>query len=342
MLFTKINLVVGNILKLSSKLVEAADQAINIIRWLLNHSYLLGLFHKEQLQLSHAIHTLSLPVITWWTAHFLLFTSLISEAQPLRSLVLFHSEEFLASASQSPEQMHKVKGIMKSIEDPTFWKKLTELKLYLKPLAIAANVAQAPTTRLDHILIELGCLYYTFSRFAMNSAVQTCVLNSLELRWGKSNQDPHIVSVILNPYICLGVFHPQNALLNRSSLYGTTKRVFRRLFRKDNDLEMHKAFMDYLDGKNEFHADRWDFQELQELYEQSFGLSASKQLGEAALLLPDADKEDQHNKTAKELAELDTLDKEAGTSGFKKLASKLAQDVLDDKDLPKDSCCTPL
>ncbi|KAF8747713.1 hypothetical protein RHS01_11300 [Rhizoctonia solani] len=68
-----------------------------------------------------------------------------------------------------------------------------------------------------------------------------------------------------------------------------------------------------------------------------FGLSASKQLGEAALLLLDADKEDQHDKTAKELAELGTLDKEAGTSGFKKLASKLAQDVLDDKDLPKDS-----
>ncbi|QRW24063.1 hypothetical protein RhiXN_10387 [Rhizoctonia solani] len=264
----------------------------------------------------------------------------------------------------------------------------------------------------------------------MNSAVQTCVLNSLELRWGKSDQDPHIVSVILNPYIRLGVFHPQNALLNCLSLYGATKRVFRRLFRKDNDLEMHKAFMDYLDGKNEFHADRWDFQELRELYERSgkpvnlvcvwlglltsntanvgrqqlmhlainvlsivansagceqlfsemgyiqskrcsclsnkktfntavvqmelkrthaaagltraclhcqFGLSASKQLGEAALSLPDADKEDQHNETAEELAELDTSDKEAGTSGFKKLASKLAQDVLDDKDLPEDS-----
>lgn len=143
------------------------------------------------------------------------------------------------------------------------------LKIYLEPLAIAANVAQAPTTRLDHILIELGRLYYTFSRLSMNSAVQACILNSMELRWGKCDQDPHIVSVVLNPYLRLGVFNPENTLLNRSSLYGAAKRVFRRLFRKDNDLEMHEAFMDYLAGKNEFHPDRWDFQELRALYEQS-------------------------------------------------------------------------
>lgn len=143
------------------------------------------------------------------------------------------------------------------------------LKIYLEPLAIAANVAQAPTTRLDHILIELGRLYYTFSRFAMNPAVMMCALNSFELRWGKCDQDPAIVAVVFNPYVRNGVFNPRNSLLNRSSLYGAAKRVFRRIFRKDNDFEMREAFMDYLDNKNEFHPDRWDFQDVRISCEQS-------------------------------------------------------------------------
>ncbi|EUC62985.1 hypothetical protein RSOL_468460, partial [Rhizoctonia solani AG-3 Rhs1AP] len=250
-----------------------------------------------------------------------------------------------------------------------------------------------------------------------------CVLCSLELRWGKTDQDPHIVAIVLNPYIRTGVFNLQNSLLNRSSLYGAIKRVFRRVFRKDTDLELHEAFMDYLDGKNEFHPDRWDFQELRALYERAdkpvnlirvwsglltpgtanvgrqqlvnlainvlsivansagcerlfsemgyiqserrsrlsnqktfdtavvrmelkrehaaagltrarlhrqFGIPATKQA--AALSLPDAQREDQHDEMAEELAEIDMAEEEATAYGIKKLASKLAQDVIDDED----------
>ncbi|CUA69542.1 hypothetical protein RSOLAG22IIIB_08550 [Rhizoctonia solani] len=265
----RVNLIVGDILKLSSDLVEAAEQAIDIIKWLLNHSYLLGLFHQEQLRLTKTTHTLTLPVIVRWTSHFLSFASLISESRTLRSLLVTHPEAFRVGVGRSAEQEQQVQRVMRSIEDVDFWCKLAELKVYLEPLAIAANVAQAPTTRLDHILIELGRLYYTFSRFPMNSAVMACILNSLGLRWGKSDQDPAIVAVVLNPYIRIGVFSRRNPLLNSTSLYGAAKRVFRRLFRKDNELGMHDAFMDYLDGRNEFHPDRWDFQELRASYEQS-------------------------------------------------------------------------
>ncbi|CUA74385.1 hypothetical protein RSOLAG22IIIB_11179 [Rhizoctonia solani] len=182
---------------------------------------------------------------------------------------MLHPEVFQASAGRSPEQVQQVKSIMRNIEDAGFWCKLTELKIYLEPLAIGVNVAQAPTTCLDHILIELGRLYYTFSRFTMNVAVMMCALNSLELQWGKFDQDPAILAVVLNPYICNGVFNPQSTLLNCSSLYGFAKCVFRRIFCKDNDFEMRDAFMDYLDGKNKFHPDRWDFQEVRALCKQS-------------------------------------------------------------------------
>lgn len=99
---------------------------MDIIRWLLNHSYLLGLFHREQLRLTGTTHTLSIPVITRWTSHFLSISSVLSQARPLRSLVMFHPESFEASAGRSSEQVQQVKGIMRTIEDNRFWEKLTE------------------------------------------------------------------------------------------------------------------------------------------------------------------------------------------------------------------------
>ncbi|KAG9077642.1 hypothetical protein FRC06_008790, partial [Ceratobasidium sp. 370] len=60
--------------------------------------------------------------------------------------------QFRDGAGHSVENLQRVEKIVKNVEDPEFWRKLTELKLYLEPLAIAANVSQAPTTRLDHIL----------------------------------------------------------------------------------------------------------------------------------------------------------------------------------------------
>jgi hypothetical protein len=59
--------------------------------------------------------------------YFLLsFTSLLSEARTLCSLVALNPEAFCASAGKSPEKIEEVERIMKHIEDPGFWQKLTE------------------------------------------------------------------------------------------------------------------------------------------------------------------------------------------------------------------------
>ncbi|KDN48405.1 hypothetical protein RSAG8_02997, partial [Rhizoctonia solani AG-8 WAC10335] len=210
---------------------------------MLHHSYLLGLFREERARSNAKSRELTLPAITRWTSHYLSFDSLNSQSTALRSLLINHPDAFRKSAGRSPEKKEQVERIMARIEDRS-------LKLYLEPLAIAANVSQAPTTRLDHVLIELGRLYYTFSKFAFNPAIIKCVLESLE-------------PVFLNPFIRARLFNPRNTLLNRWGLYGVVKRVFRRVFRQENDLELHEAFNDYYESRNEFHPDRWPYEEVQ-------------------------------------------------------------------------------
>ncbi|KEP46458.1 hypothetical protein V565_197830 [Rhizoctonia solani 123E] len=178
-------------------------------------------------------------------------------------------EAFRASAGRPPEKKEEVDHILKTIEDPGFWNQLTELKLYLEPLAIAANVSQASATRLDHILIELGRLYHAFSQLGFNPKIREIVLESLERRWGKANQDPFILAVFLNPFIRGRLFSRENTLLNRSGVYRVVKRVFRRIFRKENDLKLYKAFLDYYEFRNEFSPDRWDYREQQAVHEEA-------------------------------------------------------------------------
>ncbi|KAF8671798.1 hypothetical protein RHS04_08128 [Rhizoctonia solani] len=247
----QINLIVGDIMGLTSRLVDTADAAIDIIKWMLNHSYLLGLFRQEQARDGRKPCSLTLP------------------SRSLRAVAARNPEEFWASAGRSPETIEQANTVLKNIDDPEFWHRLGELKLYLEPLAIAANVSQAATTRLDHILVELGRLYYTFSHLGFNPKVRECVLESLERRWGKADQDPFILAVFLNPFIRARLFSRQNTLLNRSALYGVVKRVFRRVFRKENDLELYEAFLDYYDFRSEFHPDRWDYEEQRAMHKRA-------------------------------------------------------------------------
>ncbi|CAE6454793.1 unnamed protein product [Rhizoctonia solani] len=265
----QINLVVGDIMSLTSRLVDTADAAIDIIKWMLNHSYLLGLFRQEQARDGRKPRSLALPVLTRWTSHFLSFRSLLSESRSLRALAARNPEEFRASAGRTPELVQQAETVLKNINDPEFWLRLNELKLYLEPLAIAANVSQAATTRLDHILVELGRLYHTFSHLGFNPKIRECVLESLERRWGKADQDPFILAVFLNPFIRARLFSRQNTSLNRSALYGVVKRVFRRVFCRENDLELYEAFLDYYDSRNEFHPDRWDYEEQRAMHERA-------------------------------------------------------------------------
>ncbi|KAG8751189.1 hypothetical protein FRC11_009624, partial [Ceratobasidium sp. 423] len=50
-----------------------------------------------------------------------------------------------------------------------------------------------------------------------------------------------------------------------------------------------------------------------------------------------SEKEDQHNETVEELAEIDGMDEESTSYSIKELTSRLAQDVIDDEDPPVDN-----
>ncbi|KAG8683728.1 hypothetical protein FRC11_013152, partial [Ceratobasidium sp. 423] len=283
---------------------------------------------------------------------------LLLESRWLRSLAARNPEAFRASTGHSPEKKEEVEGILKHIEDPNFWNQLAELKLYLEPLAIAANVSQAPTTCLDHILIELGPLYCVFLHLAFNPKIRDVVLASLECRWGKADQDPFILAVFFNPFIRGRLFNCKNILLNRSALYGTIRWVFRRVFCKDNDLELYEAFLDYYESRNEFSPDRWDYQEQHALHERAVFDTAvvrmnlkrkhaaegrtrsrlKRQFGSSALdsgMSTARVEINQPDDLGEAIVGIDDANEDLAPPTMRSLATQFHQDLLDDEDPPE-------
>ncbi|KAF8256832.1 hypothetical protein EI94DRAFT_1836472 [Lactarius quietus] len=123
---------------------------------------------------------------------------------------------------------------------------------HLHPLVIAANITQASTTRLDHVLTTLGNLFRIYSDAQLEDAVRTKVLASLEKRWAAADQDPFIAAVILNPYLRGKCFSRANALLTPIGLCNMLKHLHLRVFGLAVDSQFQSAFMDYYNGREEF------------------------------------------------------------------------------------------
>jgi hypothetical protein len=126
---------------------------------------------------------------------------------------------------------------------------------HLQPLAIAANITQGSSTRLDHVLTTLGNLYRIYSNPDLEAEVRDKVLASLEKRWAAADQDPFIAAVVLNPFLCGRCLSRANPMLTPIGLCNMLKRLHFRVFREEVDASFQSAFMDYCNERKEFHPD---------------------------------------------------------------------------------------
>ncbi|KAI0074474.1 hypothetical protein K474DRAFT_1665392 [Panus rudis PR-1116 ss-1] len=140
--------------------------------------------------------------------------------------------------------------------DNSFWEALEKVHRDLEPLAIAANVIQGSSTRLDMVLLTWANLYHTYSHPQYDAQVRDGIHASLQKRWAKNaDHDVFLMAVYLNPYICNSLFRRDNPLLTPLMLFSMAKRLGARMFRRDS-LEdapgFTEAFWDYHEGKREF------------------------------------------------------------------------------------------
>ncbi|KAJ7258558.1 ribonuclease H-like domain-containing protein [Mycena rebaudengoi] len=267
------NLIVAEVIELEIPCMLSIDESLEIIKWFTNHSRAIGLLADQQklterFEKTHRILRLLFPVISRWIYHFLAVRRILTISPPMRILHMQHHDALIECVGPKADARAKAVEILAPIDDPQFWKKLTEVKILLEPLAIAAKCMQAPDAGLDQVLLMLGNLYRIYGSPEIDSRVRTCVRKSLEKRWLPMEQEVFIIAVYLNPYIRGAAFSTKNPVVKPINLYNIAKQLFQRFFDIEPDLDFHAAFFDYAKDLREFSSRFMNLAEMKQLHER--------------------------------------------------------------------------
>ncbi|KAJ7602477.1 ribonuclease H-like domain-containing protein [Mycena rosella] len=244
----QVNLVVGEVLEIEIPCMLSVDEGLDIVKWFTNHSRAIGLLADQQklterFEKTHRILRLIFPVISRWIYHFLAVRRILTVSPPMRVLHLQHHEVLIECAGPKADARAKAEEILAPIDDPQFWKNLTEVKILLEPLAIAAKCMQGPDAGLDQVLLMLGNLYRIYAR---------CVYSRC----------------LSQPYIRCAAFSTKNPVVKPINLYQIAKRLFHRFFDVEPNLDFHEAFFDYSKDLREFSSQYMNLAEMKQLYQR--------------------------------------------------------------------------
>ena len=112
-------------------------------------------------------------------------------------------------------------------------KKLFRVILYLEPLAITANITQSSFCRLDQVLLTFGFLVMQYQNLNEDAIACDAIINSLELRWKKADQELFIGAVLVNPFYRAEPFAPTH-YMNIAGITSLLTRVWQRMNNERN------------------------------------------------------------------------------------------------------------
>jgi hypothetical protein len=132
---------------------------------------------------------------------------------------------------------------------------------------VAANVAQGANTRCDHVLLIFAKLFRTYICIAEDEGTVhgrhpvSAILESIEKRWAKADQDLFIACLFLNPFIRGQLFNPN--VIPLAVIIGILKRLYQRVFKVEKAPSVLIAhIMDYYTRKKQFSDASWQPEEM--------------------------------------------------------------------------------
>lgn len=113
---------------------------------------------------------------------------------------------------------------------------------------------------MDQILLTFGSLsiYYQDLKLKDPANIPGCtaILDSIEKRWAKADQDVFVAAVLLNPFVKVAAFAARVPFLTRAGVLELMKRLYRRFFSVTESatqldqhlLQLNSNLEDYLNG----------------------------------------------------------------------------------------------
>ncbi|KAF8344389.1 ribonuclease H-like domain-containing protein, partial [Amanita rubescens] len=233
-------------------------------QWFNNHSFALGLLNSEQQQMYTKTRALISPVVTRWTAQYCALSRLLETWKALQVTVIKHDAELVASVGKKKNLVSRAKTVLSVCRDDNWWKEITIIKTHIEPLAIAVNIAQGANTRCDQVVLVLGRLYRDYMKLL------NAIIDSIEKRWSKVDQDLFISAFYLNPYINRKLRNESKLPL--SVIMGMIRRLYCRVFKAEKPPpELLQELVSYDNWRGMFSAEMWPLEDLRDVLKKPDG-----------------------------------------------------------------------
>jgi hypothetical protein len=82
---------------------------------------------------------------------------------------------------------------------------------------------------MDEVLLTFGKLALEFCKLT-DAPVQQALMESLERRWSKSDQDVFIAAIVLNPFHRLRPFRPERSVVSLGAVHALLSRLWVRFY----------------------------------------------------------------------------------------------------------------
>ncbi|KAF8993152.1 ribonuclease H-like domain-containing protein [Cyathus striatus] len=307
-------LILGDYFSVNKDAAATAEEATDLIGWILLHGRIRSLFNEAQAEIPPGrILSFLVANMTRWTTHFVAFDRLYELKNAIRRAVLLNRADIVA-AQVGAENNRRKKDKLESeamlycdlIDDIAFWRRLKIVIDDLEPICLGTNLNQSDALRPDQALLSFAGIYLYF-RTHSNTDVAAGMMKRVEKRWKASDQPMFVLALILNPFEGVARFGPK-ANISPFTLNTIILQMYRRVRSQPpssprtemdeavmaaKEKSVLEAFAAYLSSSGDF----VDWSENMESWKQRMGtdpvlvwqafkkMPASAELADFALLL---------------------------------------------------------
>ncbi|TFK58634.1 hypothetical protein BDN72DRAFT_781827 [Pluteus cervinus] len=274
-------LVLGEYFTVNVDAAKTAEQATDLIGWVLNHARVRSIFNEVQATSpSGKVLAFLVANMTRWTTHFIAFDRLGDLKDSLRRAVLLRKDEIISAQVGAEKNRQKREKLQQDaethcdlIDDRGFWDRLTLIVDDLEPICFGLNMNQTDAMRPDQALLTFVGIFLYFQKH-VNPVVAAGMTKRIEKRWKALDQPMFVLALVLNPYQGVSRFGNRADIspFTLSTIFNETYRRVRsrppktprsedqekeyNVTKQCKEREASAAFMNYLTSKGAF--EHWE------------------------------------------------------------------------------------
>ena len=200
-------LILGEYFAENKEAAETAEEATDLIGWILNHGRVRSIFNESQAEIPPGkVLAFLVANMTRQATHFIAFVRLSDLKDSMRRAVISCKQDIISAEVGAEKNRRKRQKLeddavvhCERIDDGGFWHQLKSVVDDLEPICLGLNMNQTDAMRPDQALLSFAGIFLHFQQHPKRT-VATGMTKRIEKRWKALDQQMFVLTLVLNPF----------------------------------------------------------------------------------------------------------------------------------------------